>query len=706
MDMNSLFTGLPASSQDSLSVGQQSLAAPASPTIHEDAKGDLQGSGNNNRFFDELMKYQVPPERPMTVDVNDAMHPVLPPEMPATNGGLLADSLEINGAELARDGLAALASIDLVHASPLLTLLNGQLDSIQPDRIPSILAENNFVKNAMSTEDLQSFLNQPMPMGKLLRQFGFKTDILRTLQEQGLDFRSTVSPLEFFKLIGLDPTRVAIELDLLRNNLQAEGAAPYVARATAIQGKKTGGAKTDQLQPADPQKTEQQWRDRKTKDAKNEVMAGMAAGLPAVAAPTLQQTVGVEKNPLGSGGKSGQSAINTDGLKINGTKGGDARLQTLNDILQNQSSSNAAAQSGPVLDSANSAPSLAQHVASDPFNDLGQLMNRDASEIRRVDFNADQIPMQTTPASMDVQKELLKSQFGIDPSAYQQQGTQQAATIQQAAASSISSLGQSKPMSGAFATTNTFDGANRLSDLDSDFDPNVAQKAKPLAVKGVARGGPVLAGLDIAALTDTARDSRAGADRDEGELNGQEGQNLHGIHEKQTHKAFDANQVPEEAVTVGESRAHTMQKVIEKAQMMVKEGGGSLRLDVASPELGKIDLAVKVHNNQVELRLLSDAPRIREMLTEELPKLREALATQNLNLKNVEVGVGGGNQWSQNFAHGGWAQGGNFQEFREGNLGSLKTATERKVATQRTVIPVNGPQKLNQAGDGHIKVLV
>ena len=90
-----------------------------------------------------------------------------------------------------------------------------------------------------------------------------------------------------------------------------------------------------------------------------------------------------------------------------------------------------------------------------------------------------------------------------------------------------------------------------------------------------------------------------------------------------------------------------MQKaVLDSASMLVKDGGGSIRIDIGNKELGSVDLAVEVKDNKVDIKIVAASPQAREMLATELPKLRESLQTQNLNLSKVEIGLTGGSSWT------------------------------------------------------------
>ena len=79
--------------------------------------------------------------------------------------------------------------------------------------------------------------------------------------------------------------------------------------------------------------------------------------------------------------------------------------------------------------------------------------------------------------------------------------------------------------------------------------------------------------------------------------------------------------------------------VIDRARMMVKEGGGEVILDLGNETLGKVELAMNVMKDRVDLRIIAASDQVREVLSQDITTLREALAIQDLNLSEVEVAV-------------------------------------------------------------------
>ncbi len=95
-----------------------------------------------------------------------------------------------------------------------------------------------------------------------------------------------------------------------------------------------------------------------------------------------------------------------------------------------------------------------------------------------------------------------------------------------------------------------------------------------------------------------------------------------------------------------------LQDIFDKSSMMIKDGGGSIRIDLGSKETGPLDLAIDIHDKSVELRITAHSDQARDALVQELPKLRESLLNQHLNLEKVEIGLSNSSAWSQSSGNG------------------------------------------------------
>ena len=91
------------------------------------------------------------------------------------------------------------------------------------------------------------------------------------------------------------------------------------------------------------------------------------------------------------------------------------------------------------------------------------------------------------------------------------------------------------------------------------------------------------------------------------------------------------------------------QVVFEKAQFLATAGGGQMKFDMSTPDLGSLEFSLQIHDKNLELKINASSVEAREMLSVELPQLRQSLMNQSLDIKTVEVGVTHDQNFSQSF---------------------------------------------------------
>ena len=140
------------------------------------------------------------------------------------------------------------------------------------------------------------------------------------------------------------------------------------------------------------------------------------------------------------------------------------------------------------------------------------------------------------------------------------------------------------------------------------------------------------------------------------------GLSLHQPQTQQTHTTSFATPatVAAEPLSV-QNRFELMQKVVNHATMLSKQGGGTVRLDLSSPEFGPLELALNMNKDKIDLRVLAGSDRARDAIAADLNQLKGALAIQNVQLGKVEVGVSGRQPQSQQQFTGMNQQGGGRQ---------------------------------------------
>jgi flagellar hook-length control protein FliK len=93
-------------------------------------------------------------------------------------------------------------------------------------------------------------------------------------------------------------------------------------------------------------------------------------------------------------------------------------------------------------------------------------------------------------------------------------------------------------------------------------------------------------------------------------------------------------------------RVRLVQRVAKAVQSAV-ERGGDLQIRLSPPELGSLRLQVKLADGVLSAKLEAETPQARQILTDNLPQLRERLAQQDIRIEKFDVdlfssGGGGG----------------------------------------------------------------
>ncbi|OQX20573.1 MAG: hypothetical protein BWK76_00725 [Desulfobulbaceae bacterium A2] len=85
------------------------------------------------------------------------------------------------------------------------------------------------------------------------------------------------------------------------------------------------------------------------------------------------------------------------------------------------------------------------------------------------------------------------------------------------------------------------------------------------------------------------------------------------------------------------SEAHLLQQVLDRFALNRRIESGSISLRLHPAELGELQLDVLVQRSTVQLQVTAQNPQVQELLEQNLPRLREALAQHGFSLDRMEV---------------------------------------------------------------------
>ncbi len=538
-----------------------------------------------------------------------------------------------------------LKSDGLAEKAPVLASLKAQARTPLLD-LSSIVEESPFFKELELSANPEELLKKSMPVAQLLAQLQVSPKMLLALDAAGFDLRDKTSPEQVLKALGISPEKIGHALNQLQLGQAEVSQAPTMPTQNPHAQKKVA-----------------------SKEAPAETTAPHA--------PTTKPTEGSK-------------------------------------LPQQQTQSTANAET-PVVKSA----------ATDPFEQMGTRMTK--ASTTKMSFQDDEI---TAPSSNDVRTETTQVITANDLTA--QEKIPELRTDNEKI---VTSEGLSTPTPKApreetleallrrqFVSTDEPSRALSKKDetVEADTTSPIIISAEGKTVATPAKSSVNLTpDLMIAAQKmpisqnegtwENKKDSFMGegeslqpAEKEE-ELSNTEAKGPDfSLHEAIQHKTNRVEHKQEASAKdpVNESHfAERAKEIFDKAEMLVKDGGGSMKIDLSSHELGKLDLAVDVQADKVDLRIIASSENVKDILTQEIPKLRDALNGQNLHLKNVEI---------SHQSMGGWNFNNQAQQQRTFDLQNPKSDSlgTRKVDSMRAFAPRPRSYANPISHSGQIQVLV
>lgn len=575
----------------------------------------------------------------------------------------------------------------LVGNNPVLSFVTGRLDRIDPEGIPSIITGNPFLNQIAAAGDVADIMLQPMPISDLCKIFEISESVINKAMTNGLNTEAMVTPKEFLNAIGVDAGRVSSELQMLQQKLPIDGVHSYVERARAMSQKLLNknspgineGIPVEVVSPLDHAGAEvltAQALPGSTPDEEKPRMHGtekVPVGVPnvpnvAVASagkPAAPSPAGIAKTDLRSRPQAAPSDL-MESLLANRAMG-----------LSNPTASVAPPRErvdlGKIVDTESS--------ELDPYAMLGQDMKT---------FQTDT----TTFAPVTVGKSManLEEQMAANGFSLSQQSLNQ---------TSVEKTSDTKDLLG--------DRRSESLEMDSGLDLNTLQDSGKSAHSGakILTEGVTLAveGLTKGAGQQSSfQDSMSGGS-DEKESGFSKEALTPSLSAVNAHGVAGKSQEFGEVMGAGIAKASEQpqqasglhNKIMQHATMMLKDGGGSMRMNVDAPGMGKIDLAINLANNQLDVRILTPNEHVRDIINKELSGLRDGLGQQGISLRAVEVS--NASQSSNQFAGGRFGQGHSGQnasynemkEYAESFAGSFTSrgsqAERMRIADVRNTLP-------------------
>lgn len=538
------------------------------------------------------------------------------------------------GANIAAPIQTLKSILSSTQETPVISFLTGDLGKIEPSQVPEVVLSSPFIADALQANNTAQFMNNPQPLKQLLGELSFPPSILQKIQAANLNPDQMITPKELFQTLGVDPKRIETELTLLQQNLPIDGLRPYMERAAALQAKTPQTVKT-----AKPEAI-----NTKDPEPKNPMAIQNNPKVPAVdSSIASNSSLEVDNDPYAPSKKSRLPS------RVEGADKLAPQPAPITIINDNPNLDIATASTTPTLAPlAAAAPTdkplnLARPVTQDPFAALKQGM--DQPSIASVSFANVSAPQNT---------------FNLNEAIAHLQ-TQRNATLT-GSAPEISIPSEPSPIPHENSDAKMMQAPLFQPDNSGlNFTPNKELSIdleKSIVTTTLGKLNDILPTSESTKgdAQDTSEQNEQQADTDAGSF-------IPMAMSHQNHTVSHKTEFNAGTPNLNTANAtDNLKKIMEKATLLVKDGGGSIRLDMGTKELGHIDLAVDVKDNKLSIRIIAESEQAKHLITNELPKLRDALADQRLTLQNAEVGLRGqSNPWSNSSSHGqsGFSQGQN-----------------------------------------------
>jgi HSP20 family molecular chaperone IbpA len=576
----------------------------------------------------------------------------------------------------------------LINRNPVLAFVTGHLEKLDPESLPALITDSALIKQAMSANDVAQFMQTPMTIGDLVSLLELDQSLVNKASQAGLDPNKLVTPKEFLQALGLDAGRVASELSILKQKLPSEGVASYVQRAKAMMAnaaKVVGQSpvantasklnKDASNEIATGKKSAGDAKERMTSELGSPALANIAvpssdAGVNAQAAnlagivqanaanlassndSLVQQNVGLagsmsamSKTVLSQTSKqplANESVDPADLLAAQAIYSGVKIASTSDNLKSDNIATTSAILDASKLEITEDVPAFdlksveqisSNEIAKDPYSELGRLM--DTNSMTKVDFGGDGMSQRS------LEEHLLSR------------------GIQQALQQKTDPTGEGK---GLDLRLKDEPGEILNIDMLQDVKPNMLADTQVVITPSKESS---MTGFDFS-QGEGFQDGSAAFREQTTEFATSLGKQTTEI--RQTSDLF-ADKISE--APKGTTKESLASKILGHAQMMLKNGGGSMRLDVEAPGIGKVDVAINLNNNQLDVRIITASEQARDMISKEVLGLRDGLTQQGINLRGLEVGKAGESSprnfagQGQQFGQGAQDQRASYNDMRE-----------------------------------------
>ncbi|NDE14154.1 flagellar hook-length control protein FliK [bacterium] len=554
---------------------------------------------------------------------------------------------------------------------PALQFIQGSLPGNAIEELPQLMASSRFITDALMEQDLSSYMGEDVKPSSVLRELGFSPDLITQALALGVDGGGPAQRAQVLSALGADPKRVESSLTQLKSAIAADGIAGYMQQTLAL-------AKTSGKQPGIVEKLTGTEVDDTASDLGSfkantslEVQAIMAQALASASSWGPRAMARPSGSFFGSFDISaGMSALSLDmpsSLSVGSFSMSEVTDLTFTTAPSPDSSLDSA------LDS--SLDSSVDSSLTDVTSRKTDIMSLENVESRFTQPGADAI------IGFENLRSRLESEFGsnvkvtgLGARAWDETNDVDVASMTGLSAPEVSVTESTATGFSATPELQTpvegLSSARKDNASHSDAGSN-GEKDQPAGRPLVNARFPEMEARNPEVSEQEPRQAQQAEQRTEqvaAPLS--DALPLNPLVANDVQPAVEVAESPgtgkSERVEVNARHATETVRKIQDAVMRTSVNNiGAMRLDLSSPETGKLEIAVRLdqRDGNVDVRVMAGSDELRELISRELPQLKSALGEQNLNLRNFESREWSG-QWAGNASQ--WSGQQDFRGFGNG----------------------------------------
>jgi flagellar hook-length control protein FliK len=177
---------------------------------------------------------------------------------------------------------------------------------------------------------------------------------------------------------------------------------------------------------------------------------------------------------------------------------------------------------------------------------------------------------------------------------------------------------QAQPMAAADATVKIHTAATAT--------PVMPQTAGALSIDG------------LKAILGDAGQSQSQDGDDDGDLQS-DGTYLNqlGVHEHAKGALVKGAEFQGELAKAGAPQAMTVPELVDKAQIMLHDGGGEMKVTMSPDGLGEVAMRVSVHDGKVQVQMVTESDEAKRLIERHVGELKGQLTQNNLHIDSIKI---------------------------------------------------------------------